>query len=140
LITLYVIPLINWNMICNPINPLYYYMWSYYLIENIICDPNMQLKTLYVILLCNWKQYMWSYYAIENIIAIDAQSLSNSFEGVLGVARNLRKGSSIFLIYCNFMTQFFKVLWEGTWGAQDPLLPPPPPPLPMCIYDYMWSH
>ncbi len=41
--------------------------------------------------------------------AIDAQSFSNSFEGVHGVVTKSGKGSSIFMFYCIFMLQFFKV-------------------------------
>jgi hypothetical protein len=48
--------------------------------------------------------------------------------GVLGVVRKSGRGSSIFVFYCIFMIQFFKVYWKGTWGV--PLLPPPP----VCIY------
>jgi hypothetical protein len=54
--------------------------------------------------------------------SIDAQSFSNSFEGVHGVVRKSGRGSSIFVFYCIFMLQFFKVFWGGTWGA-----PPRPP-------------
>ena len=52
-----------------------------------------------------------------------SQSFSNSFEGVHGVVRKSGRGYSIFLFYCIFMLQFFKVFWAGTWGA--PLSPPP---------------
>jgi hypothetical protein len=58
---------------------------------------------------------------------IDAQSFSNSFEGVHGVVRKSGRGSSIFVVYCIFMLHIFKVFWGGTWGA-PPLLPPLPPP------------
>ena len=34
---------------------------------------------------------------------------SNSFEGEIGVVRKSRGGSSIYKIYCIFMTKFFKV-------------------------------
>jgi hypothetical protein len=40
------------------------------------------------------------------------------------------RGSSIFVFYCIFKLQFFKVFWGDTWGA--PLLPPLLPPV--CIY------
>ncbi len=46
---------------------------------------------------------------------LDAQSFSNFFEGVHGVVRKSGRGSSIFVFYCIFMLQFFKVFWGGTW-------------------------
>ncbi len=42
--------------------------------------------------------------------------------GLLGAVRKSRRGSSVFVFYCIFMTQFFKVFWGGSWGAT---LPPP---------------
>ena len=45
----------------------------------------------------------------ENVTVIDAQSFSNSFEGVLVVVRKSGRGSSIFMCYCIFMIQFFEV-------------------------------
>ncbi len=66
---------------------------------------------------------------------IDAQSFSNSFEGVHGVVRKSGRGSSIFVFYCIFMLQFFKVFWGGTWGA--PLLPPLPP---TCVHLWLKNN
>ncbi len=43
-------------------------------------------------------------------------------------------GSHIFVFYCIFMTKFFEVFWEGTWGALFLPLPPPPGSPPVCIY------
>jgi|LakMenE18May11ns_1017448.scaffolds.fasta_scaffold6963593_1 hypothetical protein len=40
---------------------------------------------------------------------IDAQSFSNSFEGVHGVVKKSGRGSSMFVFYCIFMLQFFKL-------------------------------
>ncbi len=65
---------------------------------------------------------------------IDAQSFSNSFERVLGVVEKYR-GSSNFVFYCIFTTQFFKLFWGGTLGAPSSLSLPPCPPPPVCIYE-----
>ncbi len=49
----------------------------------------------------------------------------------MGVVRKFRKEFSIFVFYCIFMVQIFKVFWRGTWGApSSPHLPPPP----VCTY------
>ncbi len=68
------------------------------------------------------KTYLMICWQIE--IHIDAQSFSNSFEGVIEVVKKSGRGSSIFMFYCIFMLQFFKVFWGGTWGS------PPPTPTP----------
>ncbi len=100
------------------------------------------------------------YLMIAIFLFIDAQSFSNSFEVVHGVVRKSGRGSSIFVFYCIFMLQFFKVFWGGTWGCEKiwewvlyfrvllhfyatifqsllrgcPLSPPAPPAPPVCIY------
>jgi hypothetical protein len=55
--------------------------------------------------------------------AIDAQSFSNSFEGVHGVVKNLG-GGLYFCALLHFMLQFFKE-FEGVHAV-------PPSPTPLC--------
>ena len=45
---------------------------------------------------------------------IDAQSFSNSFEGVHGVVKKSGWWSSFFVFYCIFMLDIFKVFLGGT--------------------------
>jgi hypothetical protein len=65
---------------------------------------------------------------------MDAQSFSNSFEGVLGVVRKSGRGSSIFFVLLNFYDQIFQSLLKGEHKL-PPSSPPPGPPPPVCIYD-----
>ncbi len=67
---------------------------------------------------------------------VDAQSFSNSFEGVLRVVRKSGRGSSIFVFYCIFMIQFLKVFWGGTWDAPSS----PSPPVPILIRWKGWHR
>ncbi len=83
---------------------------------NWVINTENNYKRRFLQFLVHWfciNRFAWS---------IDAQSFSNSFEGVHGVVKKSGRGSSIFVFYCIFMLQFFKVFWGGTWGA--PLLPP----------------
>ncbi len=49
---------------------------------------------------------------------------------VHGVVKKYGRGFSIFVFYCIFVLQFFKVFRGGTWGA--PFLPPLP--LSPCVH------
>ncbi len=87
--------------------------------------PNSFNSVLALTMECGFAS---TWFCFKLALCIDAQSFSNSFEGVYGAVKKSGRGSSTFVFYCIFMLQFFKVFWGGTWGA--PLLLPLP--LPLC--------
>jgi hypothetical protein len=111
-----VILLFNWK----------HYMWSYYAIENIICDPIMQLKTIYVILLCNWKHY-----SHRCTVAF------KFFWGGTWSCEKFEKGVLYFLDLLQFYDPIFQSLMRGYMRCPGP--PPPPSPSPSS-HVHLWLY